>query len=257
MTARPESPADRAKDAAAARAVALVEDGMRLGIGTGSTADWMTRRLALRIQAEGLRITGVPTSARTAALARSLGIPLTTLDEAGWLDLTIDGADEFDDRLNLVKGGGGALLHEKIVASASDRMVVIADEGKRVAQLGAFPLPVEVIPFGAASTRQLVEEALAKLGLPRQAAFRQAGGAAYVTDEGNRILDLTLGTIPDPAALSLALNQIPGVVENGLFIDICDAVIIGHPDGRAELHDLDIRAEGRADSPNIFADLSE
>lgn len=253
--AEPATPADRAKDAAARRAVALVESGMRIGIGTGSTADWMTRRLARRVRDEGLRVTGVPTSARTAALAHALGIPLTTLEEAGWLDLTIDGADEFDGRLNLIKGGGAALLHEKIVASASDRMVVIADAGKRVEVLGAFALPVEVIPFGWASTKALVEELLTRHALPRQATLRMAGGAPVVTDEGNRILDLTLGAIPDPAALALALNQIPGVVENGLFIDICDAVIIGHADGRAELHDLD--AGVTAEGPNIFADLSE
>ena len=251
----PRTPADRAKDAAARRAVALVRPGMRVGLGTGSTADWMTRRLAARVRDEGLKVTGVPTSARTGALARELGIPLATLEEAGWLDLTIDGADEFDGRLNLVKGGGGALLHEKIVASASDRMVVIADAGKRVETLGAFPLPVEVIPFGWQATRQLLEEALARLGLPAvRPQLRMAGERPFATDEGNLILDLALGAIPDPAALAGALNQIAGVVENGLFIDICDAVILGHPDGAVEVIDLDA---GRTEGPNIFADLSE
>lgn len=230
----PASAADRAKDAAAARAVALVADGMRLGIGTGSTADWMTRRLGQRVRTEGLRVTGVPTSTRTARLAADCGIPLATLEEAGWLDLTIDGADEFDGALNLVKGGGGALLHEKIVAAASDRMVVIADAGKRVARLGAFPLPVEVIPFGWQSTRRLIERLLAAEGLAASIALREAGGAPYATDEGNRILDLSLGAIPDAPRLAAALNRIPGVVENGLFTGLCTAVILGHEDGRTE-----------------------
>ncbi|MES2667607.1 MAG: ribose-5-phosphate isomerase RpiA, partial [Pseudomonadota bacterium] len=151
------SPIDKAKFVAARRAVEFVEDGMKLGLGTGSTAAWMVRCLGERVREEGLRVIGVPTSTRTAQLARQVGIQIATLDEVKWLDLTIDGADEFDPGLNLIKGGGAALLQEKIVATASDQMVVIADAAKEVTQLGAFPLPVEVIPFGWQTTKALIE----------------------------------------------------------------------------------------------------
>ncbi len=154
------TPIDRAKYAAARRAVDLVEDGMKLGLGTGSTAAWMVRVLAERARAENLRLTCVPTSVRTGDLARELGLKVVALDEAGWLDLTIDGTDEFDADLALIKGGGGALLMEKIVATASDRMVVITDATKEVKALGGFPLPVEVIPFGWQASRMLIEELL-------------------------------------------------------------------------------------------------
>jgi ribose 5-phosphate isomerase A len=257
------SPIDKAKFVAARRAVAFVEDGMRLGLGTGSTAAWMVRCLAERMRDEGLRVTGVPTSSRTAQLARHLSIPIQSLDEAKWLDMTIDGADEFDADLALIKGGGGALLQEKIVATASDRMVVIADAAKEVAQLGAFPLPVEAIPFGWQTTRALIEETLVGLDvLGRDVTLRMNGDAPFVTDEGNYILDLHLGRIGNPRQVSLVLNQIPGVVENGLFIDICDVVVIGHGDGRAEVRDIN---EGTvhedhvafADTANIFADSGD
>ena len=253
------SPVDRAKVAAARRAADLVEDGMRVGLGTGSTAAWLVRCLGEAVAA-GTRLTGVPTSRRTAELAREVGIEVVTLDEARWLDVTIDGADEFDGALNLIKGGGGALLHEKIVATASDRMVVIADAGKAVPTLGAFPLPVEVIPFGWQTTRALIEEALAGLDVAgREITIRTNGAAPFVTDEGNHILDLHLGRIGDPHRLSAALNALPGVVENGLFLDICDTVVVGHEDGRAELRDLDAaapaQAEGGADT--IFRDLDD
>lgn len=229
-------PIDKAKSAAARRAVDYVEDGMRVGLGTGSTAVWMVRHLGQRVQSEGLRVTGVPTSARTAALARECGIPLATLDELRWLDLTIDGADEVDGDLALVKGGGGALLHEKIVATASDMMVVITDRSKLVERLGAFPLPLEVIPFGWRTTQALVEECLVGMDVgARNVALRQGGEAPYRTDEGNLILDLDLKRIGDPRQLALVLNQVPGVVENGLFLDICDVVVIGAPDGSVEL----------------------
>ena len=255
------TPIDRAKFAAARRAVDLVQDGMKLGLGTGSTAAWMVRCLAERVQAEGLRLTCVPTSSRTAELARSLGLVVTGFDEAGWLDLTIDGTDEFDADLNLIKGGGGALLMEKIVATASDRMVVITDSTKEVRALGAFPLPVEVVPFGWQASRLLIEELLGSMDvMGTQATLRMNGSVPYVTDEGNHILDLALGRIGNPRQLALALNQVPGVVENGLFIDICDAVIIGHHDGRVQLRDL---TEGTvqddrilfADDDNIFRDV--
>ena len=232
------SPADVAKRACAHRAVEFVEDGMRLGLGTGSTAVFMVRRLGERVRTEGLKITGVPTSSRTAALARDEGIKVVTLEEAGWLDLTIDGADEFDPELTLIKGAGGAHLQEKIVAAASDRMIVIADAGKRVARLGAFPLPVEVIRFGWQSTERHIARLLADQGYGgRRITRRMAGDQPFLSDEGNYILDLHLGQISDARALSLALNQIPGLVENGLFIDICDLVVIGHADGSTEVID--------------------
>lgn len=226
------SPTDTAKNAAAIAAVALVQDGMRLGLGTGSTAAFMVRRLAERVQAEGLQMRYAATSQATADLAESLGLKIEALDDIGWLDMTLDGADEVDPDLNLIKGGGAALLREKIVACASDRMVVMADGGKVVETLGAFLLPVEVIPFGWQTTRQLVLRVLADLGLADRAVVRRMrDGAPVLTDEGNYILDLALEAIPDPAALSVALNALPGVVENGLFLGICDLAIIGKPDG--------------------------
>jgi ribose 5-phosphate isomerase A len=233
------TPTDLAKFASARRAADLVETGMRVGLGTGSTAVWVVRVLGARARAGALDIRCVPTSSRTAALAREVGLEVVTLDDAGWLDITIDGADEFDAALNLIKGGGGAHLQEKIVATASDRMVVIADAGKEVDALGAFPLPVEVVPFGWAATQTLLTETLAGMGLAeRPATLRMTGEAPFVTDEGNYILDLALGRIEAPRELALVLNQIPGVVENGLFIDIADTVAIGHADGRVTLRDL-------------------
>lgn len=232
------TPMDRAKFAAARRSVDCVEDGMKLGLGTGSTAAWMVRCLAERVREESMRLTCVPTSARTAELARSLGLKVVSLDEAGWLDLTIDGADEFDADLALIKGGGGALLLEKIVATASDRMIVISDASKEVKTLGAFPLPVEVVPFGMQASRLLIEELLGGLDvMDTRATLRMNGARPFVTDEGNHLLDLSLGRIGNPRQLSLALNQVPGVVDNGLFIDICDAVVIGYADGRVEMRD--------------------
>lgn len=233
------TPIDRAKFAAARRAVDLVEDGMKLGLGTGSTAVWMVRALAERVRSENLRLTCVPTSTRTADLGRDLGLTIVTLQEAGWLDMTIDGTDEFDPNLTLIKGGGGAHLMEKIVATASDRMVVIADASKEVKTLGAFALPVEVVPFGWQASRMLIEELLTAMDvMGTQAVLRIDGDHPFVTDQGNYILDLSLGRIGNPRQLSLALNQVPGVVENGLFIDICDAVVIGYGDGRVELRDI-------------------
>jgi ribose 5-phosphate isomerase A len=254
------SPIETAKCVAARRAVDFVQPGMKLGLGTGSTAAWMLRFLAERVRDEGLRVVGVPTSRRTAEMAEELGIPLTTLDEARWLDLTIDGTDEFDGDFTLIKGGGAALLKEKIVAAASDRMIVIADAGKEVAHLGACPLPVEVVPFGQSATQQLIEEALAGLDvLGRDCRLRMAGDRPLMTDESNCILDLHLKRIGNPRELSLLLNQIPGVVENGLFLDICDAVVTGFPDGRVTVRDLALGTidEGRVElepGGNIFAE---
>lgn len=257
------NPIDKAKFVAAKRAVEFVEDGMKLGLGTGSTAAWMVRCLAERIREEGLRIVGVPTSRRTAELAASLGIKVSSLDEVKWLDLTIDGADEFDPNLNLIKGGGAALLQEKIVATASDQMIVIADAAKEVTQLGAFPLPVEVIPFGWQTTKALVEETLVSTDvLGRDVTLRMNGDKPLVTDEANHILDLHLNRIGNARQLALVLNQIPGVVENGLFIDICDIVVIGHADGRVSVRDINTgRVEDDqvefAPTDNIFADLGD
>ncbi len=257
------SPIDTAKFVAAKRASEFVADGMKVGLGTGSTAAWLVKCLGERVREEGLRITGVPTSSRTAELARKVGIKVISLDEARWLDMTIDGADEFDSELNLIKGGGGALLQEKIVATASDQMIVIADVTKKVAQLGAFPLPVEVIPFGWQTTRALVEETLHTMDVMGQkAALRMNGDRPFVTDEGNHILDLHLARIGNARQLSLVLNQIPGIVENGLFIDICDAVVIGHGDGKVEVDDINAgtHEEGQiefAETDNIFRDTAE
>jgi ribose 5-phosphate isomerase A len=255
------SPIDQAKFVAAKRSVSFVESGMKLGLGTGSTSAWMVRCLAERVKAESLSVTCVATSQRTADLARTLGLTVVAMDDVKWLDLTIDGADEFDANLNLIKGGGAALLREKIVATASDRMIVIADAAKEVAQLGAFPLPVEVIPFGWQTTKSLIEETLYSLDvMTRDVSLRQDGPRPLLTDEGHFILDLSLTRIGNPRQLALVLNQIPGVVENGLFIDICDVVVIGHGDGRVTVRDINSgRVENGAvdiaQSRNIFADL--
>ena len=257
------SPIDRAKFVAAKRAASFVESGMKVGLGTGSTAAWLVRCLGERVRDEGLRIQGVPTSTRTAQLARDVGIEVVSLDEAKWLDLTIDGADEYDDELNLIKGGGGALLQEKIVATASDQMMVIADVGKRVGTLGAFPLPIEVIPFGWQTTKTLVEETLVSLDvLGTSSTLRMNGDTPYVTDEGNHILDLHLNRIGNARQLSLVLNQIPGVVENGLFIDICDVVVSGSADGRVEVRDINKGSTEEVqfdflDDGNIFLEAND
>ena len=255
------SPIDKAKFVAAKRASQFVEDGMRVGLGTGSTAAWLVRCLGEMVRDDGLKIKGVPTSTRTAELAREVGIEVISLDEAKWLDLTIDGADEFDAELNLIKGGGGALLQEKIVATASDQMIVITDASKQVERLGAFPLPIEVIPFGWQTTKMLVEELLGSMDVLGQAAsLRMNGDSAFVTDEGNHILDLHLHRIGNARQLAMVLNQVPGVVENGLFIDICDVVVIGHGDGKVETRDINAGTSDEeqidlVESQNIFSDL--
>lgn len=214
---------------AAAAALEYVEDGMRLGIGTGSTAEEFVRLLAEKV-ASGFRIEGVPTSERTARLCLELGVPLKSLDELPELDLTIDGADEVDGRLRLIKGGGGALLREKIVASTSKRMIVIADESKVVEVLGAFKLPIEVNPFGQVATRIAIEKVASRLGLSGEIAVRQSHDGAFKTDGGHLILDASFGRIPDADALAGELNAIPGVVEHGLFIDIASLAIIAGPE---------------------------
>jgi ribose 5-phosphate isomerase A len=219
------------KRAAAARALDLVEPGMRLGLGTGSTARHFVELLGERVRA-GLRVVVVPTSEVTQRDAQRLGVPLTTLEETPALDLTVDGADEIAPDLSLIKGGGGALLREKIVASASARMVVIADESKWVVALGRFPLPIEVVPFGLAATRRAVEAAAAAAHCPGPAVLRQArDGVPFVSDCGHWILDAALGRIPDPVALADRLARIAGVVEHGLFIALARTAILANADG--------------------------
>lgn len=219
------------KRAAATRALDFVESGMKLGIGTGSTAEEFVKLLAVRV-AQGLDIVGVPTSERTAKLATGLGIRLTNLDDTPRLDLTIDGADEFDGALRLIKGGGGALLREKIVATASDRMIVIADASKKVATLGAFPLPIEVVPFGALATARHILEVATAYGCHGEIARRaDSYGVPFMTDSNNFIFDCTFGSIPDPDGLARELNLIPGVVETGLFVGIATAALVGTPAG--------------------------
>ncbi|MBS3647599.1 ribose-5-phosphate isomerase RpiA [Pseudaminobacter sp. 19-2017] len=223
---------------AARAALAHVKDGMRLGIGTGSTAEEFIRLLGERV-ASGLTVIGVPTSERTAESCRRFGIPLTTLDETPELDLTIDGADEFDPELNLIKGGGGALLREKIVAAASKSMIVIADESKAVDALGRFPLPIEVNQFGLGATELAVRRVAEALGLEGTIALRRRGDAPFVTDGGHFILDASFGRIPDPSALSGRLFCVPGVVEHGLFLKLARIAIVAGADGVKTIHARD------------------
>ena len=223
--------ADLWKQQASERALEYLRDGMMLGLGTGSTAAKFVDLVGDRVKA-GLKLICVPTSEATRAQAERLGIPLTTLEETPHLDLTVDGADELDDALRLIKGGGGALLREKIVATASQRMVVIADASKRVATLGKFPLPVEVVRFGLAATRRMVAAVAAEAGCAGDITLRLArDGQPFVTDGGNHLLDCAFGRIADPEALDSGLKRMPGVVENGLFLGIADAAIIAGPDG--------------------------
>jgi len=210
---------DIGKMRAAAAALDFVEDGMVVGLGTGSTASHFVRMLGERV-AQGRRVVGVPTSEATRRLAEQVSIPLISLDQADRIDVTVDGADEVDPSLRLLKGGGGALLREKIIAHATDHMVVIVDPAKLVDHLGAFRLPVEVIAFGFTITAKKVFDLLREAGCPTaDIKLREAGapGRAFVTDSGNSILDCACTRIPDPDALAIELNRIPGVVENGLF----------------------------------------
>ena len=222
---------EKLKREAAARAVDQVSAGMRLGLGTGSTAKHFVELLGERVRA-GLRVVGVPTSEATRTLAEQVGVPLTTLEETPELDLTVDGADEIAPDLTVIKGGGGALLREKIVAAASAKMIVIADESKWVATLGRFALPIEVMPFGLGATRRAIEKAIAAAGCAGPLKVRQGkDGHAFVTDGGHWIVDAALERIPDPRALSLRLSQIPGVVEHGLFIDLVKIAILAGAGG--------------------------
>jgi ribose 5-phosphate isomerase A len=223
--------ADAQKKAVAARALEFVRPGMRLGLGTGSTAQHFVDLLGERVKT-GLDVVGVPTSEATRAQAERLGIKLTTLDETPELDLTVDGADEIAPDLTLIKGGGGALLREKIVASASAKMIVIADQSKLVPVLGRFPLPVEIVPFGARATRRAVETATAAAGCPGSAVPRLGkDGHPLVTDGGHWLLDAQLQHIADPKTLAERLSAIPGVMEHGLFIGLAWTAIVAGPDG--------------------------
>ncbi len=222
---------DEQKKRAAVRALEFIEAGMIVGLGTGSTAEHFVRALAARV-AEGLSITTVATSERTAEMARACGIEVQNLNDVSHVHVTVDGADEVDRALRLIKGGGGALLREKIVAAASDRMVVIVDAGKVVETLGRFALPVEVIPFGLPHTLRKIEGALMAEGCPGHgiSVRKDKKGAPFVTDGGHYIVDCACETIPKPEALAAALQAIPGVVDHGLFIRLASCVIVGRED---------------------------
>ena len=233
--------AETYKRDAAAGALDFVESGMRLGLGTGSTARPFVDMLGERVRA-GLDVIAVPTSEATRIQAEQCSIPLTTLDETPELDLTVDGADEIAPDLTLIKGGGGALLREKIVAAASKRMVVIADESKWVAMLGQFSLPIEVVPFGLAVTRRAIDAATAAAGCPGPLTLRRdKAGHAFVTDGGHFILDAALRRIADPRSLAERLAAIPGVVEHGLFIGLAHVAVIAGPEGLRTVERPDTR----------------
>ncbi|HYM30297.1 MAG TPA: ribose-5-phosphate isomerase RpiA [Candidatus Cybelea sp.] len=224
--------AEQEKAAAAAKALELVRPGMKLGLGTGSTAEHFVRGLGVRVRS-GLSITGVATSKRTEALARRHGIAVSDLDIVGRLDLTVDGADEIDGELRLIKGGGGALLREKIVAAASDAMVVIADSSKLVASLGAFPLPVEIVPFGHRCTEALVGD-IARRFVDGDAPVKlrlDGQGEPFLTDGGHYIVDVACGRIRNAEGLAASLGMTPGVVDHGLFIGLASMAIIGRGGG--------------------------
>lgn len=232
----PSEDRDRAKYAAGVKAIdTYLRDGMVVGLGSGTTSHWMVRALAPRVR-DGLKVVGVPTSKATRDLASGLGIPLADLNDHPELDVTLDGPDEIDRAGRMIKGGGACLLWEKIVAAATRHYVVIADDRKRVDVLGRFPLPVEVVPFGWRSTERLMRELFASYG-HRDVPIVLRGGEAtpVVTDSGHYLLDCALERIPEADELAKRLDVIPGVVENGLFVDVADAIVFGHPDGSADV----------------------
>ena len=224
--------ADERKQRAAVAALEYVEDGMVLGLGTGSTAAHFVRGLAGRVQS-GLQVTCAPTSVATETLAKELGVPLVDPNSVSGFDLTVDGADEADSALRLIKGGGGALLREKIIAAASERMIVIADDSKLVDVLGGFPLPVEVTPFAWRASAQQLDDLIADItgGDPNVQLRETSDGQPFLSDGGNYILDCACGPLADPDELSQECNLIPGVIENGLFVGLCDLLILGVSDG--------------------------
>lgn len=225
-----ETAADKQKKAAALAAFEYIKPGMKLGLGTGSTANFFIQELARRVK-DGLDVQCVPTSRKTFQLAKSLGIDVVNFETVPYLDVTVDGADEFDAQFRLIKGGGGALLSEKIVASSSRYMVVIADQSKQVKQLGKFPLPVEVVPFGVKATAWKIERALKHLKIEGKMVLRNENKKPFATDAGHYIIDLALGAIPEPEKLDGYLNNTPGVVDTGLFIGICGIVLMGTDKG--------------------------
>lgn len=221
-----------AKENAAMAAMEFIEDGMTLGLGSGSTAEIFIEMLGERVDG-GMKVQGVPTSQRTADCARKHNVPLISPDKIEKIDVTVDGADEVDPLFNLIKGGGACLLREKIIASASDKMVVIVDDRKMVETLGAFPLPIEVDQFGISLTANQIYSALKQTGCKEaQTVLRQAKGGSgpLITDGGNYILDSKCIEIPNPADTALALSQIPGVMEHGIFVDLADVIVIGEAD---------------------------
>jgi ribose 5-phosphate isomerase A len=221
--------ATAAKEAAGRRAAVLLEDGMTIGLGTGSTAAWALRALGARV-ARGLKMTAVSSSIASEVLAREVGIPIRTFADVKSLDVTIDGADEVDPQLRLIKGGGGALVREKLVAAASREMIVVADERKLVRTLGAFPLPLAIFPFAW-------QTPVARLETHGPARLRERGGAPFVTDDGLYIADLSLGAIPDPEALAASLHATPGVADVGLFLGLATRLVVGYDDGRTDVRE--------------------
>lgn len=217
-----------AKKAAGEKAVEFISSGMTVGLGTGSTAYWAILKIGEKVT-QGLQIKGIATSVQSEELARQLNIPLITPSEIDHIDVDIDGADEVDEQFNLIKGGGGALLREKIIAAASKKMIIVADQSKLVKQLGKFPLSVEVIPFGWEMTIKKLQELCGKTTL------RYKNDKRYITDNNNYIIDCSFDRIPSPAELHSRLNNIPGVIENGLFVDKCDTVVVGYEDGETEV----------------------
>lgn len=226
--------AETQKKAAAEAALKFVESGMKIGLGTGSTANHFTQALAKRVKA-GLAVTCVPTSKATHELARSLGIMLTTLEKDPYINYTFDGADEFDPQFRLIKGGGGALLAEKIVATSSKYVVTLADASKQVKKLGKFPLPVEITAFGVKATAWKIEKTFAHLKMQPKMSLRVKDGKPFRTDVGNCIIDCACGAIDDPERLEVMLNNIPGVVNNGLFIGISGIIMLATDKGVQEL----------------------
>lgn len=242
---QPQTRQDVAKRAAGIKAAEVYcKDGMKLGLGSGTTSHWFVRALAERVR-DGLDVIGVPTSTATRDLALELGIKLVDLNDVPELDLTIDGPDEIDPQGNMIKGGGACLLWEKVVARASKRMVVVADTTKIVNRLGAFPLPIEVLPFGWVSTQRLITELLNEAGYRDVRIERRVrNGEVVITDSGNYILDAHLRSVADASSLTVRLNEIPGVIENGLFVGIADEVVVGDFDGNAEVFGLPLPHAG-------------
>jgi len=230
---------EKSKYISAKHALGQVQDGMTIGLGTGSTADWFIVQLGELIRKKSLNMLTTATSTRTKILAESLGIKVVPLNDLTNIDITVDGADEFTEDLHLIKGGGGALLQEKIVASASSKMVVIADESKRVTQLGKFPLPIEVVPFGVESIEKNLSELFSLLGFKEpRGILRKKSGKKFLTDEGNYILDYNLNRIDKVDDMAKHINNIAGVVEHGIFINLCGEVFVGKSDGKVEVRSL-------------------